>query len=60
MKLLESGRLEAVSSLLSNLEFGDDIRIVGSVESYSCKVKILHNDKHRDKWDSVLSINLFL
>jgi hypothetical protein len=37
MKLLESGRLEAVSSLLSSLEIGD-LRVTGHLESYSCKV----------------------
>lgn len=37
MKLLESGRLEALSSLLSSLELGE-WRVHGRVESYSCKV----------------------
>jgi hypothetical protein len=41
MKLLESGRLEAMSSILSRLEVGE-FRITGRLESYSCKViKIL-------------------
>ena len=40
MKLLESGRLEALSSMVSNLEIGE-WRIVGRIESYSCKVRLV-------------------